>query len=201
MNRDSNKIKSFGLDKIKSFDDFESKIEKVSNKYMRGILEGLTSKGIHVGDIEEPDWGTDGMIELSENTTLTLTATGKHKKMYCTLELPGNKFFSTEHTDNIDEALSDLDKLKKTHNINEADYTEEFKQAPPRTATPYLKEQRSERVDKATRLVESAIEELKHIPKIDNMGDIPELIEKLQNILSDKHEHGLENLAKIYKES
>jgi len=201
MNRDSDKIKSFGLDKIKSFDDFESKIEKVSNKYMRGILEVLASKGIHVGDIEEPDWGTDGMIELSENTTLTLTVVDKHKKMYCTLELPGNKFFSTEHTDSIDEALTDLDKLKKTHNINEADYTEEFKQALPRLATPFLKEQRSERVDKATRLVESAIEELKHIPKIDSMEDIPELIEKLQNILSDKHEHGLENLSKIYKKS
>ena len=57
-----------------------------------------------------------------------------------------------------------------------------------------------ERVGKATSLVESAIEELKRVPKIDNNSDIPELIEKLKNILSDQNEHGLNNLGKLYKE-
>jgi len=199
MNRNSNKLKSFGADKIISFEDFgtDKKFEGISNRYMIGLLESLTSKGIHVIDMEEPEWGTDGMIEVSETTTISFN-TGKQKKLWGTLELPNGTFVSTKKTEDLDEALNGLEALKNKHNIKAADYTNES--ATPIAPTPYLKEQRATRVDKATKLVESAIEELKKAPKLDTMSDIPELIEKLKSILADDNDYGLANLAKLYKD-
>lgn len=198
MNR--NKLKSFGGDKIISFENFETKaFEGITNRYLIELLETLTSKGIDVCDVEQPEWGTDGMIEISETATISFN-TGKSKKMWATLELPNGKFVSTKKTEDLDEALEMLAALKLNNNINEADYSEGSCDLSPRTPTPYLKEQRVERVGKATQMVKNALDELKRTPKIDYTSDIPELIEKLQNILSDKNEHGLINLGKLYKE-
>ena len=198
MDRNSNKLKSFGGDKIISFENFETKkFEGVTNRYMIDILEGLTSKGIRIGDMEQPEWGTDGMIEISETATISFS-TGKHKKMWCTLQLPDGKFVTSKGTDDLDEALQAWDRLKTKHNILDADYTNES--AKPVAPTVVLKEERATRVDKAVKLVESAIQELKRAPKIDSMNDIPELIEKLSNILKDDNDYGLENLAKLYKD-
>lgn len=198
MDRNSNKIKSFEGSKIISFENFETKqFEGVTNRYMIDILEGLTSKGIHIGDMEQPEWGTDGMIEISETATISFS-TGKHKKMWCTLALPDGTFATSKGTDSLDEALQAWDSLKKKHNVLDADYTNES--VAPVTPTVFLKEERAARVDKAAKLIESAIQELKRAPKIDSMNDIPELIEKLSNILKDENDYGLENLAKLYNE-
>lgn len=197
MSSNSN-IKAFGANKIISFDDFDNKkFEGVSNRYMKELLESLTRKGIHVIDLEEPEWGTDGMIEVSETATISFS-TGKNKKLWGTLDIGNGSYVSTKKTEDLEEALNALEALKRKHNVVNADYTNES--AIPIASTPVLKAQRAERVDKATKLVESAIEELKRSPKLDTMSDIPELIEKLKNILSDDNEYGLANLAKLYKD-
>lgn len=191
----SNRIKSYEGSSIKSFENFGG---DVTNRYMKSILEGLADKGHSVLGVEHPEWGSDGLIELTENTSLTVV-TGKSSGIIGQVEYAPEQFARTTKCDSLDEALEQLGKLKAKHSIVDADYTTDFKKTAPRTSTPLLRQQRVDKVGKAVKLIESAIRELKRTPKLDMMTDIPEMISRLEKMLGEDEECGLNNLHKLYE--
>jgi hypothetical protein len=113
------------------------------------------------------------------------------------LELPNNKYATTKESADLSQVLADLRDLCVENNINESDYTSDFRSTDPQKPSAQLKMERAKKVSKAVQLIESAINELKHAPKIDWMDDIPDAIAKLQEFLGDS-ESGLVALSKIY---
>lgn len=179
------------MDKITAFDNFKI----VSNKKMKAVISQLEEMGVHYESAEDPTMDEDGFIELTEKTHLSVSRSGHIK---CGVELPSGDFKFGKKTDDLKEALDELRKLKSTENINESDYTTDFESTKPMKISPDLLQKRSERVDGAIKQIDNAIAQLKLIPKLDWMQDIPEIIEKLEGVLGDD-ESGLINLSRIYK--
>ena len=191
-----NSIKPYEGGKITKFENFTGEKTPVKNRHMLSVLEGLEQRGISVSSVEEPAWGTDGLIELTEMTHLTLTTGRNNKKIRAGITLSDGHFELARPTEDLDEALKELGRLKLKYKTANTDYTSDSTAQQP---TPFLRRQRAEKVGKAAELVENAIRELKHAPRLDEMSDIPELIAKLQQILGEDEELGLSNLHKLYE--
>jgi hypothetical protein len=179
------------MNKITTFDNFKI----VSNKKMKAVISQLDEMGVHYESAEDPTMDEDGFIELTEKTHLSVSRSGHIK---CGVELANGEFKFGKKTENIQEALDELMSLKLSENIDESDYTTDFTSTKPMKMNPTLLQKRSERCEEAVKLINNAIAQLKLIPKLDWMQDIPEIIEKLEDVLGND-ESGLVNLSNIYK--
>lgn len=199
MKRKHQQLKLYDGGKIQKFESFFGSEFAVKNRHLRSVLEELEQRGITVSSVEEPEWGTNGMIELTDTSYLTLTIGRNNKKIKAGIELSDGSFRHADATEDLDEALKALKALKLRHSINEADYTSDYDGVKSQHPTPFLKRQRAEKVGKAASLVENAIQELKHVPRLDEMSDIPDIISKLGKIMGEDGEIGLNNLHKLYE--
>ena len=196
MDRTS-KLKSYSGRKIITFENFGNDDEstmanEVKKPFMKELIKEFEEKGITVQSAEDPTWESDGYIELSDTTHLIVEKDGSHK---AGLELNKDKTIFTKSTTDLSETLIALAQLKEKWEVEEADYTVES--VSPAPQSPFLMKQRASKVGKAARLVRIALEELKHAPKLDEMSDIPDLIEQLEKIVGE--DTGLSNLAKLYE--
>jgi len=184
-----NKIKSYSGNSIVAFDNFNMVIQ---NPCIQKIVADLKERGITPSDIEEPDYQLDGMIELSEHTKINVKQSGK---MQGAINIGQDEYVFTKINNDIDVVLKEISSLKVQHKITDSNYLTE--NACPTTPTPFLIKTRVDKIKTAAQLIESAITQLKHTPKLDNMHDIPEIIKKLDELL-ESDQFGLKNLAKLY---
>lgn len=184
-----NKIKTYTGNSIVAFDNFNMVIQ---NPSIQKIVNDLKERGITPSDIEEPDYQLDGMIELSEHTKINVKQSGK---MQGAINIGRDEYVFTKINNDIDAILKEISNLKIQHKITDSNYIVE--NACPTTPTPFLIKNRIDKIKTAAQLIESAILELKHTPKLDNMHDIPEIIKKLDDIL-ESDQFGLKNLTKLY---
>lgn len=189
------KIRSYGGGGIQTFESFEAKDYGVKNRFMKELLRELDERGVTPQDFEEPDAFQDGVIELSDVSKINVMT---HKRIQGAVQVAEGKYELTKVSNDLSEVLKGIRNLKVQHKVNEANYMNESSR--PGQPTPFLLEQRAAKVAKAAKLVESAIQELKNAPKLDEMSDIPDAIKKLEEILGEGEEYGLDNLKKLYED-
>lgn len=175
------------MNKITRFDDFKV----VSNKQMKAVIAELNRLNVQYESAEDPTMDEDGFIELSEKTHLAVSRDGQ---VQCGIEDAQGEFIFGKKTTSVQEALDELDELRRSGAVTESNYQTGHQTEP----TPDLLSRRIKKVDKAVELLESALSCLNAAPKLDDMDDIPKMIEGLRELIGDG-ESGIKSLLAIYR--
>lgn len=105
-------LKTFALFEAKGidkYDDMEKQFPMV-NAVMKKVGKFLTDNGFKITKTEEPDFDTDGLIDLGDNLHVTVTLDGE---FYAAMEDKKGVFTMGVPTKNFTKLFDDLTKYKK----------------------------------------------------------------------------------------